>query len=82
MDASASGEPPDFQQDRTESSGRDARRQEDTLTLPMFVAACCGDALRTRMKTHMKTQLKTYGFRSVRASGDLKGEAARYGDAT
>ena len=49
MDAPAAGEPPDFQQGGSESPGRDARRQEDALTLPMFVAACSSSALRTRL---------------------------------
>ena len=41
-----------------------------------------GTSCRSSTKTHLKTFLKTHGCRSVRASGDLEGEATRYGDAT
>jgi uncharacterized membrane protein YoaK (UPF0700 family) len=49
MDASTAGEPPDFQQDRTQRSGRDAARSEETVTLAMFVAACRRGALHTHL---------------------------------
>ena len=44
MDASTASEPP-FQQDSVESAGRDGRRQEATVTLAAFVAACGGGSL-------------------------------------
>lgn len=49
MGASAAGEPPDIQQDSTESAGRDAVRQEERVTLAMFLTECSRGALRTRL---------------------------------
>ena len=62
MDASTAGELPDFQQDSTQSAGRDAARPQETVTLAMFVAAAGRDALRTRLLVLLLTLTLAAGW--------------------